>query len=121
MKVSQGKLPEALRQLVFDQVMVTDHRSAPVSRDQKILIDIDLSSFGRPWERFLSDGVNVRKEMGYLSDEVFYTRQIAFMRGLLERDHFYSTAWFQDNYEATARQNLSRYLVKLEERGYAVT
>ncbi len=120
MDVTRGKLPEDFRKIVFDQVIVTDHRSAPVNRDQKILIDIDLSSFGRPWERFLSDGVNVRREMSYLSDEVFYGRQIAFMKSLLDREQFYATPWFQDNYENTARQNLSRYLDSLAGKGYAV-
>lgn len=119
--VSDGKLPEQLRQLVFDQVIVTDHRSPPSDSDQKLLIDIDLSSFGRPWERFLKDGVNVRLEMGYLEDTAFYQSQIAFMSQLLERTNFYRTEWFQKNYEQNARDNVKRYLTTLFEKGYSGT
>lgn len=118
MDVSRGRLPEALRRIVFDQVIATDHRSLPVDQDQKIMIDIDLSSFGRQWEQFLHDGVNVRKEMDFLADDEFYSRQIAFMKSLLAREHFYATDWFQRNFEASARQNLTRYLASLADRGY---
>ena len=118
LEVSDGKLPENLRKVVFDQVIVTDHRSPPADHDQKLLIDIDLSSFGRPWERFLTDGVNVRLEMDYLDDSEFYPRQITFMRQLLNRAHFYATEWFQQNYEQTARENLKRYLSSLSDQGY---
>jgi predicted metal-dependent HD superfamily phosphohydrolase len=120
MNVSQGRLPEDLRRVVFEQVMVTDHRRVPEDTDQKILTDIDLSSFGRPWERFISDGLNVRRELNYLEDDVFYQRQIAFMKNLLDREHFYATPWFQDNFEPTARQNLQQYLGTLAERGFCI-
>jgi len=120
MDVSEGKLPDDLRGVVFEQVMATDHRSTPSDLDQKILIDIDLSSFGRPWDQFLYDGENVRKEMSYLDDDVFYPRQIGFMSGLLSRSRFYATPWFQQNYEATARENLTRYLHSLADRGYTI-
>lgn len=121
MQASDGKLPDKLRTLIFDQIMVTDHRSEVVSDDQKTLIDIDLSSFGRPWERFLTDGINVRREMGYLEDAVFYRNQIAFMRQLVEREFFYLTSWFQQQYEATARNNLKRYLQSLADKGYPIS
>lgn len=120
MDASCGRLPEKFRRVVFDQVIATDHRSTPVDLDQRILIDIDLSSFGRDWEQFLHDGVNVRREMNYLDDLVFYTRQISFMKGLLAREHFYATDWFQEHFETTARENLTRYLEVLSNQGYSV-
>jgi predicted metal-dependent HD superfamily phosphohydrolase len=118
--VSQGKLPEDLRQLVFDQVIVTDHRSTPTDSDQQLLIDIDLSSFGQPWERFLKDGANVRLEMSYIEDTEFYESQIAFMSQLLNRTHFYGSEWFQKHFEQNARGNVTRYLQTLADKGYTV-
>lgn len=120
LEVSRGRLPESLRQMVFDQVIVTDHRSLPSDPDQKILIDIDLSSFGRHWDQFVYDGLNVRKEMDYLSDDEFYSRQIMFMKSLLARQHFYATDWFRRHFESTARENLNRYLESLDDLGYKV-
>lgn len=121
MNVSEGCLPEEMRQNIYGQVIATNHRQRPVDKDQQILVDIDLSSFGRPWQQFVQDGKNVRLELAYLDDAEFYRRQIAFMKQLVARDYFYNTPWFQSNFEQAARDNLSRYLESLVERGYAVT
>ncbi len=118
--VSEGHLPEELRQNIFDQVIATDHRQRPADNDQQILVDIDLSSFGRPWDQFIQDGKKVRLELAYLDDAEFYRGQIGFMKGLVERENFYNTPWFQKQFEAIARSNLSRYLEELGRQGYAV-
>ena len=109
--------PERIR-AVHDLIMVTVHtRAAPGSLDQALMVDIDLSSFGLPWEGFLRDSVAVRKEYAHLSDEEFYPRQHDFLQGLLARDSFCFTEFFRRRHEHRARENIERYLDIVRSRG----
>ena len=118
MERSEQLLDTSFRQDVFDLVIATEHTSPPVDHDQRILVDVDLSSFGLPWDRFAADGKNIRQELSYLSDADFYAGQIAFMEALLARDRIYNTTHFHDKYESIARANVARYLESLSERGF---
>jgi len=117
---AKGRMPEALVRCVHELIMVTVHsRIEPDTLDQGYMVDIDLSSFGLPWERFLRDSVAVREEFPHLSDEEFYPRQKEFLGSLLRRDHFCFTEFFRARHEAQARANIERYLAELERRGLA--
>lgn len=118
MEVSECCLPNDVRDKVFKMVMVTVHDFAPSDHDEQMMVDIDLSSFGRPWEQFAEDGDNVRRELVYLDDAEFYPRQMNFMSGLVGRKNFYNLEWFQEKYEAQARSNVARYLQILRDQGY---
>ncbi len=120
MDVSEGCMSDQQRQKIFDQVITTDHKSRPTDPDQQILLDIDLSSFGRPWDQFIEDGLNVRRELAYQDDDSFYQQQIGFMTQLVGRKNFYNTAWFKERFEKTAKSNLTRYLDQLRQKGYKV-
>ena len=109
--------PEELNRTVYDLVIVTDHKRLPESNDEKLLIDIDLSSFGLPWDRMLSDSVDVRNEFPNVSDEKYYPAQLKFLQSLLDREHFCFTTFFRERHERSARDNIERYLQGLRERG----
>ena len=113
-----GVMPPERIRAVHDLIMVTVHtRAAPASLDQALMVDIDLSSFGLPWEGFLRDSVAVRKEYPHLSDEEFYPRQHDFLEGLLARSSFCFTEFFRRRHERRARENIERYLDILRSRG----
>jgi len=118
MEKSEHLLDSQFRQDVAALVIATEHISAPEDPDQRILVDVDLSSFGLPWDQFAADGKNIRKELHYLTDEEFYQGQIAFMEALLGRDRIFNTAHFFDAYETKARENVERYLHALSQRGF---
>lgn len=120
LEVTSGYLPEPMCENVYQQVLATSHKVQPADKDQQILVDIDLSSFGRPWEQFLRDGKNVRRELVYLDDDEFYPGQISFMKELIDRENFYNTPWFQQQFEGTARHNLSLYIESLVRQGYEI-
>ena len=117
MKVSEGYLPLELRKKIYALVIVTDHKTLPINTDQEILVDIDLSSFGLPWQRFIDDGENVRRELSYLNEDDFYRQQIGFMKQLTAGKYFYKTPWFQDQFEASARANIGGYFDLLVQQG----
>jgi predicted metal-dependent HD superfamily phosphohydrolase len=102
---------------VCDLIMVTIHKEPPLTPDERYLVDIDLSSFGLPWKKFLEDSEAVREEFQHLSDEEFYPAQKKFLEKLVARQHFCFTKFFRDRHEKRARSNIARYFDMLEQQG----
>lgn len=117
--VTDNVLPDKVRRRVHELIMVTVHPSQPAELDQQFVVDIDLSSFALPWNRFKRDSQAVRREMGHLSDRDFFSGQIRFLRTLLSRPAFFITPFFHQRSEAAARENVTRYLRELRERGFS--
>jgi predicted metal-dependent HD superfamily phosphohydrolase len=102
---------------VYDLIMATAHPRLPKTTDQEFMLDIDLSSFGLPWEDFVRDSTAVRQESLELSDAEFFPGQRAFLESLVGREHFYFTEFFRSRIEDTARSNIRRHLKNLREKG----
>jgi len=99
-------------------VMATAHLDPPPSTlDESFIVDIDLSSFGRPWEEFLGDSRAVRAEYPHVPDAEFYPRQKKFLESLAARPVFCFTEFFRDRHEARARRNIERLCATLEAGG----
>ncbi|RRJ84742.1 HD domain-containing protein [Aestuariirhabdus litorea] len=98
------------RDRIAELIMDTTHQNPPASQDGCYLADIDLSSLGRPWEAFLQDSRNVRRESPHLSDEDYNAAQRKFFQMLLSRPHLFHTQHFRDHLEQQARYNLTRVL-----------
>ena len=119
LKTCGNSVDEKLKSKVYDLIIVTIHKELPLTLDEKFMVDIDLSSFGLPWEKFLRDSQAVREEFRHLSDEEFYSAQKQFLEALVARKHFCFTKFFRERHEETARENIARYLKKLEDQGVA--
>ena len=102
---------------VYDLIMATAPPRLPNTSDQKFMLDIDLSSFGLPWDDFVRDSIAVRDESPQLSDVEFYPGQRAFLESLVSREHFYFTDFFRSRIEETARSNINRHLRNLRDQG----
>ncbi len=101
-------------QQVDEMIIATTHAGeSPGRADSLYMVDIDLSSFGLPWDGFIQDGRKLRLECPQLSDEEYYPRQVKFQKSLLARERFYQTEYFYQLYEAQARNNLARYFEHL--------
>lgn len=105
------------RAAIDDLIMITTHRALPSTPAQCYVVDIDLSSFGMPWELFSRDSVAVRDEFPHLSDRDYYPRQREFMEALLARPHFCFTEFFRQRHEQQARENIRRHLDGLRAQG----
>ncbi len=119
--VARSDLDAALCEHVYAMIMVTVHPSQPVDADERIVVDIDLSSFALPWERFKRDSEAVRREMQHMTDDEFFSGQIRFLESLLNRGSFFCSPFFKRRSEAAARDNVTRYLSELRERGFSAT
>ena len=117
MAKTDGVFDDTLRDTVYQHIMATVHDGAEVKHaDTKYMLDIDLSSFGRPWAEFIQDSHNLRLELEDWPDDVFYQRQAVFQDKLFGQARFFKSDYFYDNYEAQARQNRSDYFETIREK-----
>jgi len=108
--LSAGVHNDEFQDLVDRLIMATLHDGRSLDdRDAGYMVDIDLSSFGLPWEDFLLDSQHLREESAELSDAEYARKQGAFRACLLSRPHFFQTDFFRQHYEQQARDNLARY------------
>lgn len=103
-------LPFHWRDLVFNLILWTRHISQPKEIDAQVLVDIDLSSLGKPWEGFIFDSKRIREEYWRISDKYFQIGRCVFFKKLLKRPTIYLTQFFNDKYEAQAQENLKRWI-----------
>ncbi|MYJ53001.1 MAG: hypothetical protein F4093_10170 [Gammaproteobacteria bacterium] len=112
---SRGVLGDPYRKLVAHLIMDTCHRDIPDSRDGKLLADIDLTSFGLPWDDYLSDSVNVQNENSILKPPTLESRTY-YLNKLKQRKTIYYTDHYLRHYEMSAQRNIARHLVEIHDR-----
>lgn len=115
---SEGRADAAFQQRVHNLIMATTHRQPPEQGDAQFVVDIDLSSFGLPWEACERDGCLIRAEFPDIADDEYYPGHLRFLKTLRQRPTFFSTAWFRQRYESVARENITRIIEGLQARGY---
>lgn len=112
-------LPEDWTNRVSDLILATRHAATPVEVDAQLVVDIDLSILGQPWERFDAYEKEVLAEYAPVIEERgaarFNAGRAAILKRFLERPQIYSTHHFQVKYEEPARENLRRSIARLEE------
>ncbi|HRD67669.1 MAG TPA: hypothetical protein PKY50_16110 [Candidatus Competibacter sp.] len=108
----------AFRQRVHDFIMATTHREQPSQPDARFVVDIDLASFGLPWDEFEHDGRDLRAECVGMTDDEYYPGQMRFLLALQNRPAFFFTSYFRQRYEQIARANMQRAIESLRARGY---
>jgi len=118
MDLTRGRVDAAFARNVFDMILITTHQESPVRDDDRYLVDVDLSSFGLPWDEFKRDSEHVRGEFADRTDKEFYSTHIMFMQSLVDRPHFFSTEFFRARYENSARKNVARLIAELRSAGY---
>lgn len=84
------------------------------------MVDIDLFSFGKPWQAFLVDSENVRAEKADISDQDFYPRQCGFQKNLMTRPRFFQSEYFYQHYEHQARNNIADFIAIIDKKLEAV-
>ena len=116
-QLSAGAHPDELRQMVDDMIIATLHTDNPIEDpDTQFMVDIDLSSFGLPWDEFLRDSQNLRLENQSISEEEHYRKAKKFQTTLLARNRFYLTDFFHELLENRARKNLRDYFEYLKQQ-----
>ena len=119
-RLAGGDFAPAFARHVNELILVTRHDKPPDTNAEKLVVDVDLSSFGLPWEDFIRDSEAVRQEYTHLPDDRFHQYQVKFMCSLLARPALYGTSYFHEHFESAARGNIRRYLESLASLGYSI-
>ncbi|MGB5638160.1 MAG: hypothetical protein WBM63_03475 [Sedimenticolaceae bacterium] len=114
-QLAAGVMDSAFISAVADLILVTTHSRTPDAPDHRFICDIDLASFGCPWECFEKDSVAVKAEFQG-PDEDYYRGKKAFLTSLLARPKIFLTDFFNQRYERQARNNIGRLLSLIEQR-----
>lgn len=105
--------PQDVAQRVFALVMATRHDAVPQSRDQEILLDVDLGILGTRATVFDTYEQQIRAEYQSVPEPQFRANRRRILQGFLARQRIYHTALFFERYEVSARENLARSIAAL--------
>ncbi len=89
-------------------IMATQHSVVPSTPDASLLVDIDLSILGAPAARFDQYEAQIQCEYNFVDAAVFKVKRAAILQGFLARDKIFSTQFFNQKLELSARANLTR-------------
>lgn len=113
-QLATGMMDSGFITAVADLILVTTHSRKPDNPDHQFICDIDLASFGCPWECFLRDSSAVKAEFQG-PDEDYYRGKNAFLMALLARPKIFLTDFFNRRYESQARDNIGRFLSLIDQ------
>lgn len=100
---------------VSSLILVTTHQRPPKDPDKQFICDIDLASFGLPWECFMRDSDAVKAEFPGTDSEYFQAKA-RFLEAMLARPRIFLTDFFHDRYEQQARENITRLLQDIKQQ-----
>ncbi len=106
-------LPNAVVERLHRLILATKHNAEPASRDEALLVDVDLAILGAAPERFDEYERQVRVEYSWVPGFLFRRKRREILEGFLARPHVYNTDHFRACYEAAARANLVRSIERL--------
>jgi predicted metal-dependent HD superfamily phosphohydrolase len=95
-------------------VMVTKHHEiGKEDHAAALIVDIDLCILGQPASRYSEYEEQVRQEYSWVPKLLFRKKRAEILKQFLARDRIYATDWFQQQFEAQARQNLEAAIKQL--------
>jgi predicted metal-dependent HD superfamily phosphohydrolase len=99
---------------VVDLILATKHDHEPSDADAILLVDIDLAILGADPARFDEYEQQVRDEYAYVLDAVFYPKRAEILTAFLSRESIYKTPALNSRFEAQARTNLEKALIRTD-------
>lgn len=92
-------------------VIVTKHDVPPKTRDEEVMIDVDLSILGQPWSVYEHYTQDIRKEYAHVPGILYCIRRRYVMERFLEtRPYIFYTAFMREHFEKQARRNITQEL-----------
>jgi predicted metal-dependent HD superfamily phosphohydrolase len=105
--MQQMQLPASLREQVARHILDTRHQAVPAPGDAQWIVDIDLAILGQNEAVYRQFEKDVRSEYRWVRWSSYVKGRSAVLQSFLERPRIYSTPWFHDRLEASARANLT--------------
>ena len=96
--------------------MDTTHKEVPATSDGRLLADIDMSSFGRPWDEYIRDSKAVCAEFPEKDSEQIERKLVGFLQFLVSRSPIYHSPFYAEHYEEKAQENISKHIALLSNK-----
>jgi len=80
----------------------------------KIMLDIDLSGFGKPMHVYANNSMNIRREYYNTTNIDFVKGRLAFLQRINQRESFYYTDYFRDLYHSKSKENVALEIAALQ-------
>lgn len=94
-------------------IMATLHNGEVSAKDQKLIVDIDLTILGSSPEIYEEFERNVRKEYKYVPSLIYRKKRKELLMSFLNRDSIYCSEYFNSRYEDLARVNIGKAIDRL--------
>lgn len=111
-------MPPEFVDRVCEFIMATRHTGSAQDEAVALLVDIDLSGFGLPWEGYLADSNALRLEAEGIGDAQYYQGKLRFLDELQRWPSLYQSSHFRDRLEQQAQSNITRYTTELRQQGF---
>jgi len=95
---------------VYKLIMATQHEGVVGHRDEKLIVDIDLTILGTPKHVYDEFERNVRKEYRWVPSFIYRNKRKQLLKSFLAQDSIYHLEYFKDKFEDTARENINRVI-----------
>lgn len=98
---------------VYQLIMATGHQGEVKTKDEQLIVDIDLCILGAPKPIYDAFEVNVRQEYHLIPGFIYRKKRKALLQSFLTRDFIYHLDCFRNKYEQSARNNLQHTIESL--------
>jgi predicted metal-dependent HD superfamily phosphohydrolase len=119
--VAGATMPTHFVDRVCEFILATQHTGAAQDAAVALVVDIDLSGFGLPWDDYLADSEALRKEAESVGDEQYFQGKLRFLGELQKWPSLYQSSFFRNRLETTAQSNIARYTDDLRKQGFGDT
>lgn len=102
--------PAEKRERCRQHILATKRHQLSTDSDTNFLTDADLSILGQPWNVYDTYRKTIRKEYGIYPDNIFHAGRVKVLQQFLQMERLYKTDAFHQQYEVTAKENISREL-----------
>lgn len=93
-----------------NHILATKRHQFSADSDTNYVTDTDLSVLGQRWEDYTDYMKKIRREYEVYPDSIFHAGRVAVLRRFLAQPRLFKTDHFFQQYEATARENMTREL-----------
>ncbi len=109
-----NRCSEQAQEAVRNLILATVHDAAATDPDTQLLIDVDLSILGADEATYDLFEANVRREYRWVPGPLFRRERRKILASFLARETIYGTVSIREEFEAQARENLSRAIQQLK-------
>ena len=99
---------------MYRLILATRHNGKVNTKDESVLVDLDLAVLGSDPDTYTRFEDNIRKEYKYVPGFVFRKKRANLLSAFLNREAIYSNENFRDLYETNARKNLENAVAQLQ-------